>query len=227
MTTTTLLLEFCCAILVIVPILCTRNVLRTHPPSLDPSTPSTNASQTKKSSTPRLQSRPMTDGTDTPTSTSPSASRKPWDPPFPVSSIPRSKEKQWLVLPPSEQRHTRTCTLSPAASEHEDIYDDIQENPRLGATAIHEPDGTTPEHSRAALHNDEAHATTKDSKPIMSIVSTVLACLVGMLLALGTAVLTIYCLAWFIVYHTEARLGEARRGLLSGGEMRLCLCGRG
>lgn len=41
------------------------------------------------------------------------------------------------------------------------------------------------------------------------------------------AVLVAHSLAWFLVYKTEARLGEVRAGLLRGGEMKLCLCGRG
>jgi hypothetical protein len=41
------------------------------------------------------------------------------------------------------------------------------------------------------------------------------------------AIIVAHCLAWFIVYRTEARLGEMRSGLLRGGEMKLCLCGRG
>lgn len=41
------------------------------------------------------------------------------------------------------------------------------------------------------------------------------------------AILVAHCLAWFLVYKTEARLGEVRSGLLRGGEMKLCLCGRG
>lgn len=41
------------------------------------------------------------------------------------------------------------------------------------------------------------------------------------------AILVAHCLAWFLVYRTEARLGEVRSGLLRGGEMRLCLCGKG
>lgn len=41
------------------------------------------------------------------------------------------------------------------------------------------------------------------------------------------AILVSHCLAWFLVYKTEARLGDMRTGLLRGGEMKLCLCGRG
>ena len=40
------------------------------------------------------------------------------------------------------------------------------------------------------------------------------------------AILISHRLAWFLVYKTEARLGEVRSGLLRGGEMKLCLCGR-
>ncbi|KAH6639429.1 hypothetical protein C7974DRAFT_131125 [Boeremia exigua] len=41
------------------------------------------------------------------------------------------------------------------------------------------------------------------------------------------AILVAHCLAWFLVYKTEARLGDVRSGLLRGGEMKLCLCGKG
>jgi hypothetical protein len=41
------------------------------------------------------------------------------------------------------------------------------------------------------------------------------------------AILVAHCLVWSLVYKTEARLGEVRAGLLRGGEMKLCLCGRG
>lgn len=40
------------------------------------------------------------------------------------------------------------------------------------------------------------------------------------------AVLIAHCLAWFIVYKTEARLGEVRQGVMRGGEMRVCLCAK-
>jgi hypothetical protein len=33
-------------------------------------------------------------------------------------------------------------------------------------------------------------------------------------------------MAWFIVSKTEARLGEVRKGLLRGGDMRVCLYAR-
>ncbi|KAF2018247.1 hypothetical protein BU24DRAFT_479648 [Aaosphaeria arxii CBS 175.79] len=39
-------------------------------------------------------------------------------------------------------------------------------------------------------------------------------------------VLIAHCMAWFVVYKTESRLGDVRRGLLRGGEMRMCLCTR-
>jgi hypothetical protein len=61
----------------------------------------------------------------------------------------------------------------------------------------------------------------------MSIVWTGLAVLTCILLVLAFALLVAHCVAWFVVYKTEARLGEARREVLKGGEMRLCLCARG
>lgn len=44
------------------------------------------------------------------------------------------------------------------------------------------------------------------------------------LFLMAFAVLIAHCLAWFLVYKTEARLGEARRGIMMSGDMRLCLC---
>ncbi|KAF2662238.1 hypothetical protein K491DRAFT_284088 [Lophiostoma macrostomum CBS 122681] len=58
---------------------------------------------------------------------------------------------------------------------------------------------------------------------ILKSIALILACLISIFLF---AVLIAHCLAWFIVYKTEARLGEARSGLLRGGEMRMCLCAR-
>lgn len=56
----------------------------------------------------------------------------------------------------------------------------------------------------------------------------ILLLLMGILLFIfGFAILVAHCLAWFLVYKTEARLGELRRGLMRGGDMKLCLCARG
>lgn len=68
---------------------------------------------------------------------------------------------------------------------------------------------------------------TEGSWPIISVVWTGLAVFISLLLIVTFALLIAHCLAWFIVYKTEARLGEARKGLVQGGEMRLCLCARG
>jgi hypothetical protein len=75
---------------------------------------------------------------------------------------------------------------------------------------------------------NELHVKNKrQATPVKSIVWTSIAALAAVFLVLALAILIAHCLAWFIVYKTEARLGEARRGLVRGGEMRLCLCARG
>lgn len=40
------------------------------------------------------------------------------------------------------------------------------------------------------------------------------------------AILVAHCMAWFVVYKAEVRLGDLRKGLLRGGDMRVCLCAR-
>jgi hypothetical protein len=53
---------------------------------------------------------------------------------------------------------------------------------------------------------------------------TVALVLAILLFIVAFAVLVAHCLAWFIVYKTEVRLGDLRKGLLRGGDMRVCLC---
>jgi hypothetical protein len=60
----------------------------------------------------------------------------------------------------------------------------------------------------------------------MSLLKSIALVLASLMSIFLFAVLIAHCLAWFIVYKTEARLGEAKRGLLVGGEMRMCLCAR-
>jgi hypothetical protein len=56
----------------------------------------------------------------------------------------------------------------------------------------------------------------------------VLLLLMGLIIfVFAFAILVAHCLAWFLVYKTESRLGQVRTGLLRGGEMKLCLCSRG
>jgi hypothetical protein len=130
-----------------------------------------------------------------------------------VSNPPR-RESGWRVLPPTEARRAR----SPAALEHEKDDEDNGRGEEHGDEAVGQR-GPGTRHGSIAIK--------KESKSFMAVVWTILAILAGIVLVLGAVVLMIHCLAWFIVYQTEARLGEARRGLLAGGEMRLCLCGRG
>lgn len=133
-----------------------------------------------------------------------------------VSSPPR-RESEWRVLPPNEARRAR----SPVGLEHENDDEDNGRREEHGDEALAQRDPGT-------RHGGiDSIAAKKESKSLMAVVWTILAVLVGIVLVLGAVILMIHCLAWFIVYQTEARLGEARRGLLAGGEMRLCLCGRG
>lgn len=145
--------------------------------------------------------RPMTDGTNTPTPP-PTPSRKPWDPPFPKAPKQTSKESNWHFLPPSLARKGHASSEGSKETR----------NDRVEGTE----DG------------DELRSgQEQESGSIMAVVWPIIAVLAGMLLVLLFALLIAHCLAWFVVYKTEARLGEARRGLVQGGEMRLCLCARG
>jgi hypothetical protein len=165
--------------------------------------------------------RPLTDGSDSSnddrTSTSTASipkPRKPWDPPFPTTPKSKDKEKErgWLVLPPM----TRTKHDGPSEQRVED------EPSNDTAPTTH-----TPQEHFQAKAKDHTKISKEDPTPVASILWTTVAILAGVFLVLLFGILIAHCLAWFIVYKTEARLGEARRGLVQGGEMRLCLCARG
>jgi hypothetical protein len=142
-----------------------------------------------------------------------SSSKRPWDPPFPTTHARNGSG--WRILPPSEPRASDGSV--------EDVECDV-----IPEMVAH----TSPIRTPRVQYSNEEQATRDDvvekNKPgAMSIVWTVIAILAGIFFVLLFAILIAHCLAWFIVYKTEARLGEARRGLVQGGEMRLCLCARG
>ena len=60
-----------------------------------------------------------------------------------------------------------------------------------------------------------------------TLIQTIALILAFIVFVFAFAVLVAHCLAWFIVYKTESRLGEVRKGLLRGGDMRVCLCAHG
>jgi hypothetical protein len=158
----------------------------------------------------------MFDGSDAdakPLARATSSSKRPWDPPFPTTN-PR-KGSEWRILPPSEPRASDGDVEQ---IEHEILPETVSHTPPSQTSHIQRPNDHRP---------TQSDRTARDNPGGMSVVWTIVAILAGILLVLLFAALIAHCLAWFIVYKTEARLGEARRGLVQGGEMRLCLCARG
>ncbi|KZM23637.1 hypothetical protein ST47_g5235 [Ascochyta rabiei] len=74
---------------------------------------------------------------------------------------------------------------------------------------------------------DAAKASSKARERGLPLWQVLLVTMGFIIFVFAFAILISHCLAWFIVYKTEARLGEVRSGLLKGGEMKLCLCGKG
>lgn len=139
--------------------------------------------------------------------------RKPWDPPFPTRAASMERKSGWHDHPPSavrssgremEERGSIKGLLQPSLDSEDELEFENQD--------------TTPE-------RDLGHRAHKKNRlGCRSIFWTLIGVLAILLFILAFAILIAHCLAWFLVYKTEARLGEARRGLLKGGEMRLCLC---
>lgn len=90
------------------------------------------------------------------------------------------------------------------------------------------PKGTCETESKDTTKTKEATKPSgKDPKTSMPLWQVLLVTMGLIIFVFAFAVLVAHCLAWFLIYRTEARLGEVRAGLLRGGEMKLCLCGRG
>jgi hypothetical protein len=131
----------------------------------------------------------------------------------------KGKEDAWLILPSTEKAQSdgvggeaKGRSIDRSVDGEESTWE--REFPK--------------EKKERPQEQKEQHKERKEARThLMSIVWTGVAVLAGILLILAFAILIAHCLAWFIVYKTEARLGEAKRGLVQGGEMRLCLCARG
>lgn len=139
--------------------------------------------------------------------------RKPWDPPFPREGGGKGKEREreWLVLPSMSEDRGDTG---------------LDEGVGRGSTDGHGEDLRSEALSEHAVpeHTSQRQRARQRGNGI-PLHWLAIGGLAGTLFVFAFAVLIAHCLAWFLVYKTEARLGEARRGILKGGDMRLCLCG--
>jgi hypothetical protein len=84
-----------------------------------------------------------------------------------------------------------------------------------------------PKHVAKAYPPEVPRTTSTAPKASMALWQILLITMGFIIFVFAFAILVAHCLVWSLVYKTEARLGEVRAGLLRGGEMKLCLCGRG
>lgn len=161
--------------------------------------------------------------------------KKPWNPPFPKREVGKGKEplKRWTVSPPTPLKKTGrqmeekgiAVRLFPPDVDGDGGADDTNTHVPQSQqrSAAEETELVDPTQARSASR-DQLRPAKRPRWSIMSIVWPMVAVLAILLFVLAYAILIAHCLAWFLVYKTEARLGEARRGIVQGGEMRLCLC---
>ncbi|EOA92215.1 uncharacterized protein SETTUDRAFT_30682 [Exserohilum turcica Et28A] len=171
--------------------------------------------------------------------------RKPWDPPFPrrVETKDGIKERgTWRIMPPTPPRKSGremeangvARRLFPADSNDNGGHIDEEQPPRRSSEAENQtvpvsvsPPTQDPVPESVALTTTDSPKAKKRHGKKDRVMSGVWLCLgiLGFLLFLFIfAILIAHCLAWFLVYKTEARLGDARRGIMKSGDMRLCLC---
>ncbi|KAF2690598.1 hypothetical protein K458DRAFT_382160 [Lentithecium fluviatile CBS 122367] len=171
--------------------------------------------------------------------------KKPWDPPFAMS--PKSgRDTAWRVLGPSAspildgKGKGRERTES-TEDEMEGIFEPMGGHmpvteptnhpeplapPSHPAPAIVEPSRKSSPATKAGASRVPA-SPQKKGRARPSLVQTIALVLILTIFIFAFAILIAHCLAWFIVYKTESRLGEVRKGLLRGGDMRVCLCAHG
>ena len=146
------------------------------------------------------------------------------------------------------QRRTRSTSGIPLEHEDEDALGSLghlpvteplpygptlRSAPPLAKSSLWIGDSTKDISSGDAKDEDEqshtppaATATTDGSQRPISIVQAIVLVLSLVIFVFAFAILVAHCLAWFVAYKTEVRLGELRKGLLRGGDMRVCLCAR-
>lgn len=168
--------------------------------------------------------------------------RKPWDPPvrrmgrrgmrmgmgsegFDVPSTPQKKTGREM------EAKGVAIRLFPPDGEGEYTYDrePKDEIPELDREATPQSTHTSARTPQDLTYDTISEPSSQKNKSkrrpsAMSAIWICVAVLAFLLFILAFAILVAHCLAWFLVYKTESRLGEARRGIMQGGEMRLCLC---
>lgn len=105
-----------------------------------------------------------------------------------------------------------------------EVFDDLKDCPKES------PERSAKESSKRVIEGAHEEVVKMRSKGYLTrfpIWQVLLMSMGFVVFVITFAVLIAHCLAWFLVYKTEARLGEVRSGLLRGGEMKLCLCGKG
>jgi hypothetical protein len=184
--------------------------------------------------------------------TAPMTTRKPWDPPFAMS--PRRAGETYRILARSQSPVRDYKGKGEAAVQTEAVEEDMDNvfEPGIGHVPATEPipspvmpaplnwrappnPGPVPKPMSSPPAREEVLAVksveraepTVQSGSRFSVLQTVALILTFVICVFAFAVLIAHCLAWFIVYKTESRLGDVRMGLLRGGDMRVCLCAHG
>jgi len=129
--------------------------------------------------------------------------RKPWNPPFPQApTIPLSPSFELRTQQQPRQESEHPLSWLPQSSPH--IQQDNYTCPPL------EP-----------FHSLKKHEASQRRWSILRLAMFAMAVIIFMFMY---AILIAHCLAWFVVHKTESRLGALHKGVLRGGNMRICLC---
>jgi hypothetical protein len=155
---------------------------------------------------------------------------KPWDPPFARRDLDEGEKGKGKEVMRKSSPKRRTGRDLEAKGVAKRLFPPDEDGDAHGQYEVQhvepqpEPEPEPEDIPLSTCQPVPAKKRKKQKSSAMSVIGPILAILGVLLFILAFAILIAHCLAWFLVYKTEARLGEARRGIMQGGGMRLCLC---
>lgn len=158
--------------------------------------------------------------------------RKPWDPPFPNSPDGSKKMAGYPSLPPMQPSTMNENRMRPLSPGPPRLHTPTpQPQLQIVRPSSVPPDSLSDGHDVIRTQHVSTVSPAALSSPLrpskpLSTLQAIASALAILIFIFVLAVIVAHCLAWFIVYKTEARLGELRKGLLRGGDMRVCLCAK-
>lgn len=159
--------------------------------------------------------------------------RKPWEPPFPKTPYPDTGDSGSPFTEEAQNSYAQSIHV-PEHNECEEVQQSMQRQEHLKDKKADAPprrafDNTkdiSKEYGSSTSEVAQLQPNTTSGRQSPSLLQGIILTLAFLTFLVFSIIMMVHCLAWFLVYKVESRLGEVRTGLLKGGDMRLCLCAK-